>query len=304
MAVDISESEAIEAGFDLRVKNYRILEGMGVTFHCKMSGYPLPKVKYNNWSYLHAIIKTQIAYNIAILSKFYWHMHDIICRLHGTKMASASDMERDTIWTSCRMAELVCAFLLFFQKMKASILPLRAILKEMLFAQGNCMWSLPRHLVLRLTYPHQSQWAESGKTHDNSSWLVFKFFKTQNISVANCYCGMGGGRELKAEVAQKFTISSTGDCLVFISCPNGRLAKHFYCVAYYLFCHAIANVMKTIKVYLTPVLSLIYTTPLQCVDYYSYLGALNPHAPMKIALVHPAWMVVLALEIQSKPIWL
>ncbi|XP_038303119.1 titin isoform X1 [Canis lupus familiaris] len=46
MAVDISESEAIEAGFDLRIKNYRILEGMGVTFHCKMSGYPLPKIAW------------------------------------------------------------------------------------------------------------------------------------------------------------------------------------------------------------------------------------------------------------------
>nr|KAF6498407.1 hypothetical protein HJG63_020084 [Rousettus aegyptiacus] len=46
MAVDISESEAVEAGFDLRLKNYRILEGMGVTFHCKMSGYPLPKIAW------------------------------------------------------------------------------------------------------------------------------------------------------------------------------------------------------------------------------------------------------------------
>lgn len=45
MTIDISESEAIESGFDIRLKNYRILEGMGVTFHCKMSGYPLPKVK-------------------------------------------------------------------------------------------------------------------------------------------------------------------------------------------------------------------------------------------------------------------
>nr|XP_027799788.1 titin-like [Marmota flaviventris] len=46
MAVDISESEAIESGFELRIKNYRILEGMGVTFHCKMSGYPLPKIAW------------------------------------------------------------------------------------------------------------------------------------------------------------------------------------------------------------------------------------------------------------------
>ncbi|XP_011828832.1 PREDICTED: titin-like, partial [Mandrillus leucophaeus] len=46
MAVDISESEAVESGFELRIKNYRILEGMGVTFHCKMSGYPLPKIAW------------------------------------------------------------------------------------------------------------------------------------------------------------------------------------------------------------------------------------------------------------------
>ncbi|XP_076785058.1 titin isoform X2 [Arvicanthis niloticus] len=46
MSVDISESEAIESGFDIRIKNYRILEGMGVTFHCKMSGYPLPKIAW------------------------------------------------------------------------------------------------------------------------------------------------------------------------------------------------------------------------------------------------------------------
>uniref|UniRef100_A0A0U1RRH3 Titin n=1 Tax=Homo sapiens TaxID=9606 RepID=A0A0U1RRH3_HUMAN len=46
MAVDISESEAVESGFDSRIKNYRILEGMGVTFHCKMSGYPLPKIAW------------------------------------------------------------------------------------------------------------------------------------------------------------------------------------------------------------------------------------------------------------------
>ncbi|XP_040827738.1 titin isoform X6 [Ochotona curzoniae] len=46
MAMDISESEAVESGFEIRLKNYRILEGMGVTFHCKMSGYPLPKIAW------------------------------------------------------------------------------------------------------------------------------------------------------------------------------------------------------------------------------------------------------------------
>ncbi|NXD37078.1 TITIN protein, partial [Copsychus sechellarum] len=46
MMVGISESEAVEAGFDLRLKNYRTFEGTGVTFHCKTSGYPLPKVAW------------------------------------------------------------------------------------------------------------------------------------------------------------------------------------------------------------------------------------------------------------------
>lgn len=156
MAVDISESEAVEAGFDLRVKNYRILEGMGVTFHCKMSGYPLPKVKYNHLPYLHATIKIQLGYTVTILSTFNSHV-PITCRLRGTKMASALGMERDTKWTFYKMAELVCAYPLFFQKMRASILHLPAILKEMQSAPGNCMWSLLLHSVLRCTYPHLSQ---------------------------------------------------------------------------------------------------------------------------------------------------
>ncbi|XP_009989473.1 PREDICTED: titin-like [Tauraco erythrolophus] len=46
MMIDISESEAIEAGFDIRLKNYRTFEGTGVTFHCKMTGYPLPKIAW------------------------------------------------------------------------------------------------------------------------------------------------------------------------------------------------------------------------------------------------------------------
>lgn len=156
MAVDISESEAVEAGFDLRIKNYRILEGMGVTFHCKMSGYPLPKVKYNHLSYLHATIKIQLGYTVTILSTFNSHV-PITCRLRGTKMASALSMERDTKWTFYKTAELACAYQLFFQKMRASILHLPAILKEMQSAPENCMWSLLLHSVLQCTYPHLSQ---------------------------------------------------------------------------------------------------------------------------------------------------
>lgn len=53
MMVDISESEAIEAGFDLRLKNYRSFEGTGVTFHCKTTGYPLPKVLQTCMTFLY-----------------------------------------------------------------------------------------------------------------------------------------------------------------------------------------------------------------------------------------------------------
>ncbi|KAJ8255364.1 hypothetical protein GJAV_G00204040 [Gymnothorax javanicus] len=42
----ITEGETMEPIFDTPVKNYRIVEGMGVTFHCKVSGTPLPKVAW------------------------------------------------------------------------------------------------------------------------------------------------------------------------------------------------------------------------------------------------------------------
>lgn len=44
LMVTIAEEEAVQPVFDTPVKNYRIVEGMGVTFHCRMSGRPLPKV--------------------------------------------------------------------------------------------------------------------------------------------------------------------------------------------------------------------------------------------------------------------
>ena len=42
--VTCADREALQSAFATRVKNYRIIEGMGVTFHCKMAGTPLPKV--------------------------------------------------------------------------------------------------------------------------------------------------------------------------------------------------------------------------------------------------------------------
>lgn len=45
LMVTAAEGEAEQPAFDTPVKNYRIMEGMGVTFHCKMSGRPPPKVE-------------------------------------------------------------------------------------------------------------------------------------------------------------------------------------------------------------------------------------------------------------------
>lgn len=44
LMVTAAATEAVEPVFDTPVKNYRIMEGMGVTFHCKTAGMPLPKV--------------------------------------------------------------------------------------------------------------------------------------------------------------------------------------------------------------------------------------------------------------------
>lgn len=44
LMVTATPDEAVQSSFSTPVKNYRILEGMGVTFHCKMAGMPLPKV--------------------------------------------------------------------------------------------------------------------------------------------------------------------------------------------------------------------------------------------------------------------
>ncbi|KAG5283757.1 hypothetical protein AALO_G00045780, partial [Alosa alosa] len=44
--VMIAEDQATQPTFDTPVKSYRIMEGMGVTFHCKMAGTPLPKIAW------------------------------------------------------------------------------------------------------------------------------------------------------------------------------------------------------------------------------------------------------------------
>ena len=46
LMVTAAHDEAVQPSFDTPVKNYRIMEGMGVTFHCKMAGMPTPKVMH------------------------------------------------------------------------------------------------------------------------------------------------------------------------------------------------------------------------------------------------------------------
>uniref|UniRef100_H3DPY6 Ig-like domain-containing protein n=1 Tax=Tetraodon nigroviridis TaxID=99883 RepID=H3DPY6_TETNG len=46
LMVTAAEGEAEQPAFNTPVKNYRIMEGMGVTFHCRMSGKPLPKIAW------------------------------------------------------------------------------------------------------------------------------------------------------------------------------------------------------------------------------------------------------------------
>ncbi|MEQ2219931.1 hypothetical protein ILYODFUR_000155 [Ilyodon furcidens] len=46
LMVTATATEAVQPAFDTPVKNYRIMEGMSVTFHCKMSGMPLPKIAW------------------------------------------------------------------------------------------------------------------------------------------------------------------------------------------------------------------------------------------------------------------
>lgn len=40
----VVEGRTVQPAFQTSLKNYRIVEGMGVTFHCRMAGTPLPKV--------------------------------------------------------------------------------------------------------------------------------------------------------------------------------------------------------------------------------------------------------------------
>lgn len=46
LMVTAADEEAVQPAFDSMLKNYRLMEGMAVTFHCKTAGNPLPKVQW------------------------------------------------------------------------------------------------------------------------------------------------------------------------------------------------------------------------------------------------------------------
>lgn len=60
LMVTAAPDEAVQSSFDTPVKNYRIMEGMGVTFHCKMAGMPLPKVLNLSSDYLLSCMKDSL----------------------------------------------------------------------------------------------------------------------------------------------------------------------------------------------------------------------------------------------------
>lgn len=60
LMVTVAEHEALQPAFETPVKNYRIMEGMGVTFHCRVSGTPLPKVQNTVFIFIINIISEKV----------------------------------------------------------------------------------------------------------------------------------------------------------------------------------------------------------------------------------------------------
>lgn len=118
MVMNVAEHEAVGSSFSTSVKSYRILEGMGVTFHCKMEGTPLPKVR------VLILLINGILFTAQYISNFTLF---VLNRLPGIKTVSALSMEAAIRWRFYKMVELVCAYLWCCQKMRASILRLLAI---------------------------------------------------------------------------------------------------------------------------------------------------------------------------------
>lgn len=88
LMVTASPAEAVQPSFETAVKSYRIREGMGVTFHCRTAGMPLPKV-----SAAHR--RQPLSSECRLL-----HCSLSIFRSPGSKTASGSKPENVTRWSS------------------------------------------------------------------------------------------------------------------------------------------------------------------------------------------------------------
>lgn len=73
----VVESGGVQPAFHTPLKNYRIVEGMGVTFHCRMTGTPLPKVQSDHILLLRNGEFVTNSYSIEVLST---------CALPGTPL--------------------------------------------------------------------------------------------------------------------------------------------------------------------------------------------------------------------------
>ena len=129
--VTAAEEEAVQPAFDTPVKHYRIMEGMGVTYHCKMTGNPLPKVLSISKLIITIVLSSTIVKNklhkkyILDINQSYFSAF-LFERLHGTKMESVSTMAAVTRWRFSRMVEPVYVSLWCCLKMRVFTLHLPA----------------------------------------------------------------------------------------------------------------------------------------------------------------------------------
>lgn len=164
LMVTAAEGEAEQPAFDTPVKNYRIMEGMGVTFHCKMSGRPLPKVE---------LLREQLGKNQLQLRlnrkdrRTELGVQMSSTRSLGSKTASASAPVTGTRWGLCQMGGPASAWLRFCRKTRVCTRPLPLMSRATLSALGSSTWSRLAFSCLRDTHPSQ-QCRGSGEDHGST----------------------------------------------------------------------------------------------------------------------------------------
>lgn len=160
LIVTAAEGEADQPAFDTPVKNYRIMEGMGVTFHCRMSGKPLPKVLLLHKTKCLKIQKHSEDLNLKE-TKIKLAVKMFSSRLLGSKMGNASERVTITRWKFCKMVEPASDLLRCCPKMRACTRPSQPMSWAMQSALGSFMWSHLESFQLRDTH-HSRECRDSG----------------------------------------------------------------------------------------------------------------------------------------------